>query len=449
MAVDPGAAFVTAALVLLAVFLLLLLLGIPLAVALGLSGALLIGLEGLGLLAVPTNVYAGIAKYPLLAIPMFILAGLIFERSGVALRLVRFISALVGEWRGSLAAVAVLVCALLGGISGSGPADAAAVATVLIPTMWKHGYPKPFSAALIAAAGSMAIVIPPSVAFILYSVLVPSATVPALFAAGLIPGLLASLALLAPAIWLSRRHGFGTALVAAGVGANGIAEANAPLSLWREFREAVWGLLAPVVILGGMRSGLFTPSEAAVVAVAYGLLVGLAIYRTLRWRDVAQLLAEAGEISGVVLMIIGLASVFAWAGSTLGAFDAIARQLATLHAESWVILLLVNGLLLVAGMFLDAVSVYLILLPLLEPLARHLGWDLVWFGVVMTLNLAIGQATPPMAINLMVTARIAGVSIESTIRWVLWPIAALLVALLLVMAFPELSLWLPRHLGYL
>lgn len=441
----PGEALVTAALILVAAFLVLLVLGVPLAVALGLSGALLIGLEGLGLLAFPTNVYAGIAKYPLLAIPMFILAGLIFERSGVALRLVRFVSALLGEWPGSLAVVAVLVCALLGGISGSGPADAAAVAAVLVPIMWQHGYPKAFSAALIACAGAMAIVIPPSVAFIIYSVLVPSASVPALFAAGLIPGLLATLALLVPAIWLSRRHGFGIVSVSDGKAS----ETTTQASLWRNFREAIWGLLAPIVILGGMRAGLFTPSEAAVVAVFYGLVVGMVIYRSLRWRDVWQLLAEAGEISGVVLLIIGLASVFAWAGSTLGAFDAMARSLAELHAESWVILLLVNALLLLAGMFLDAVSIYLILLPLLEPLAQQLGWNLVWFGVVMTLNLAIGQATPPMAINLMVTAKIAGVPIESTIRWVIWPIMALLVALLLVMTFPALTLWLPRQLGYL
>lgn len=436
----------TIALILPVIFLLLLALGVPLAVALGLSGSLLIGLQGLGLLAVPTNVYAGIAKYPLLAIPMFILAGLIFERSGVALRLVNFIGALVGEWRGSLAVVAVLVCALLGGISGSGPADAAAVATVMLPTMWKHGYPKPFSAALIAAAGSMAIVIPPSVGFIIYSVLAPSASVPALFAAGLLPGLLTSLLLMIPAVWLSQRHGFGAAGQCT-LTPDSSGRGRGKL-LWNSFQEAIWGLLAPVVILGGMRTGLFTPTEAAVVAVVYGLLVGLAIYRTLHWRDVWRLLAEAGEISGVVLMIIGLASVFAWAGSTLGAFDTLARGLAGLHTESWIVLLLVNGLLLLAGMFLDAVSIYLILLPLLEPLARQLGWDLVWFGVVMTLNLAIGQATPPMAINLMVTASIAGISMESTIRWVLWFIAAMLIALLLVMFVPELTLWLPHRLGY-
>ncbi|MCB1778081.1 MAG: TRAP transporter large permease [Candidatus Competibacteraceae bacterium] len=431
-----------AGLTLLATFLILLVLGIPLAVALGLAGGLLIGLEGLGLLAIPTNFYAGIAKYPLLAIPMFILAGLIFERSGVALRLVRFIGALIGQWRGSLAVVAVLVCTLMGGISGSGPADAAAVAAVMIPTLWKQGYPKPFSAALIAAAGSMAIVIPPSVAFIIYGILVPSASVPALFAAGLLPGLLAALALTLTAVGLSRRHGFGAPDIAS--------KDSAPrLSLWTHFREAIWGLLAPVVILGGMRAGLFTPSEAAVVAVAYGLVVGLAIYRTLSWREVWRLLAEAGEISGVVLLIIGLASVFAWAGSTVGVFDGMARGLAGLHTEGWVTLLWVNGLLLVAGMFLDAISVYLILLPLLEPLAQQLGWHPVWFGVVMTLNLAIGQATPPMAVSLMVTARIAGVSMESTLRWALWPIVALLATLLLVIFVPELALWLPRQLGYL
>jgi tripartite ATP-independent transporter DctM subunit len=197
--------------VLIGLFLLALFAGMPLATGLGVASIAVLALAGFDQLAVPTNIYAGIAKYPLLAIPMFILAGMIFERSGVAIRLVRFVTAMVGEWTGSLAVVAVLVSMLLGGISGSGPADAAAVAAVMLPSMIARGYPKGFSAGLIAASGSTAIVIPPSVAFIVYSVMVPAATVPALFAAGLFPGMIAALCLLVPAIIISRRHGFGRA----------------------------------------------------------------------------------------------------------------------------------------------------------------------------------------------------------------------------------------------
>ncbi|MCK9261581.1 MAG: TRAP transporter large permease, partial [Azoarcus sp.] len=378
-----------------------------------------------------------IAKYPLLAIPMFILAGMIFERSGVALRLVRFVTAMVGEWTGSLAVVAVLVSMLLGGISGSGPADAAAVAAVMLPSMIKRGYSKGFSAGLIAAAGSTAIVIPPSVAFIVYSVLVPAATVPALFAAGLFPGLIAALCLLIPAVLISRKHGFGRDY-----------KAERPPFL-RSLVDAVWGLLAPVIILGGLRTGIFTPTEAAVVAVAYGVFVGMVIYRSIGVKDLFRLLIEAGELSAVVLMIIGVASVFAWAGNTLGIFDAAAKALVEMHPSEWVMLLSVNLLLLVAGMFLDAVSIFLILLPLLVPIAQAMGWDLVWFGVMMTINLAIGQFTPPMAISLMITSRIAGIGMEETFRWVIWLVLAMAMGLTAMIVFPQLALWLPGQLGYL
>jgi C4-dicarboxylate transporter DctM subunit len=427
---------VISAALLLGLFALLLALGTPVGVALGLSGAAVIAQHGLGAMAVPTSVYTGIAKFPLLAIPLFILAGMIFERAGVAARLVRFVEALVGTWRGSLGLVAILVAMVMGGISGSGPADAAAVATVMLPAMSKAGYPRPFSAAVIAAAGSTAILIPPSVAFIVYSVLVPQASVPALFAGGLIPGILAGLALVVPTIWLSRRHGFGTA-------------DNTPRPpLLASLRDAVWGLLAPIIILGGMRAGVFTPTEAAVAAVAYGLLVGVLFYRSLGWGDVYDLLAEAAEVSAVVMMIVGLASVFAWAGSTIGAFDVIAKGIISAGWEAWAVLVAINLLLLVAGMLLDAVSIYLILLPLLMPLVRTFGWDPVWFGVIMTMNLAIGQFTPPLAVNLMVTTSVAGVTMESTVRWVGWMVAAMLGALALVAAVPELATGLPRSLGY-
>ena len=418
-------------------FLLLLVIGAPLAVALGLAGSLAILDAQLGILSVPTNVYAGIAKYPLLAIPVFILAGLIFERAGVAKQLVTFASSIVGAKNGGLAVVAILVCMVMGGISGSGPADAAAVATVMIPSMHKAGYPKPFSASVIAAAAATGILIPPSVAFIIYSVLVPQASVPALFAAGMVPGILAGLSLLAPTIWLSRKHGFG------------LKDAGPRPPFWRSLRQAIWGLLAPVIILGGLRTGAFTPTEAAVVAVFYGLAVGVFVYRSLTWRELYEVLAEAAEMSAVVLLIIALSSVFAWAGSTMGAFDRVAALAIEGVGSEVLVLLLLNLALLALGMVLDAVSIFLILLPLLTPIMTAFHWDPVWFGVMLTMNLAIGQFTPPMAVNLMVTTRVAGISMESTVRWVLWMVAAMLCALVLVTFVPELALWLPRKLGYL
>lgn len=424
----------TAALI--GIFLVTLVLGVPLAVGLGLAAIAVIAMAGFDQLAVPTNIYAGIAKYPLLAIPMFILAGMIFERSGVALRLVRFVTAMVGEWTGSLAVVAVLVSLLLGGISGSGPADAAAVAAVMIPSMVAKGYPKGFSAGLIAAAGSTAIILPPSVAFIVYSVMVPQATVPALFAAGLFPGILAALTLLVPAVIISRKYGFGS----------GHISARPPLG--KSFIEALWGLFAPVIILGGMRLGIFTPTEAAVVAVAYGVFVGMVIYRTITFKSLFRLLVDAGELSAVLMMIIGVASVFAWAGNTLGIFDAAAKAMVGFTSNEWLLLILINLLLLIGGMFLDAISMFLITLPLLVPVAVAMGWDLVWFGVMMTINLAIGQFTPPMALSLIITSRIAGIGIEQTFRWVIWLVLAMLAALALVVIFPQLALWLPARLGY-
>lgn len=417
-------------------FFVLLALGAPLAIALGITGAAVIYIEGLGIMSVPTNAYSGISKYPLLALPVFVLAGMIFERAGVALRLVRFATALVGNRRGGLALVAIIVCMFLGGISGSGPADAAAVAMVLVPSMFTQGYPKAFSASLIAAAGATAILIPPSIAFIIYSVLVPGASVPALFAAGLVPGVLAGLSLVLPTLWFSRRHGWG--LQGGG---------DRP-AVWRSFKEASWGLLAPVIILGGLRSGAFTPTEAAVVAAMYGFFVGTVVYRTLDWRTIYEILAESAEISAIVMIIIALATVFAHAGSTLGAFDAFAQSLIGLTGNETAMILAIMVILLIAGMLLDAVSIFLVFLPILLPIAKTFDWDLVWFGIVITMNLAIGQFTPPMAVNLMVTTKIAGIGMEATVPWVMWMVAAMLGALLLVIFVPDLALWLPRALGY-
>lgn len=426
---------ITAALFL--TFVLLFVASAPVAVALGLAGCLAIWLADLSLLAAPTNAYTGIAKYPLLAVPMFVLVGTIFDRSGVALRLVNFASAVMGRGAGSLAAVTVIVSMFLGGISGSGPANAAAVGGAMIGALSRAGYPRSFSASVIGAAAATDILIPPSIALIIYSVLVPQASVPALFAAGMIPGILAGIALLVPVFWLSRKHGMG------------LAEKDLPRPpFWKSLREAIWGLLAPVLILGGMRAGWFTPTEAAVMAVFYGLFVGFVIYRSLTLRDVYEMLVEAAEISGVILIVVALAAIFAWAGSTLGVFDRAAQAIVATGGGEYTILFLLVAMLIVIGMFLDGVSTFLILMPLLVPIATRFNWDPVWFGILLTLKIAIGQFTPPMAVNLMVSCRIAGVPMESTLRWIGWFILSMMAVLLLLIAFPDLALWLPRVLGY-
>ncbi len=423
-------------------FIAMMLVGVPIGAALGLAGATAIALangdsQWFGLLAVPQNFYAGLGKYPLLAIPMFVLVGSIFDRSGVALRLVNFAVAIVGRGPGMLPLVAIAVAMFLGGISGSGPACAAAVGGVMIAAMNRAGYPAAFSASVVGAAAATDILIPPSVAFIIYSVLVPGASVPALFAAGMVPGILAGLALIVPAVWLSRKHKMGAL------------EASMPRPpLWSSFREAVWGLAAPVLILGGMRAGWFTPTEAAVVAVFYGLFIGMAVYRTISIRDLFPILRESGELSAVILLVVSLASIFAYSLNTLGIIDPLTRAIVNSGLGEYGILSLLILMLITVGMFLDGISIFLIFVPLLLPIAQFYHWDLVWFGVILTLKVALGQFTPPLAVNLMVSCRIAHVRMEETVRWVVWMLAAMFMVLVAVIAFPELALWLPRKLGY-
>ncbi|MFC3337154.1 TRAP transporter large permease [Paracandidimonas soli] len=424
------------------VFIVLMVIGVPVAIALGVSGTLAIVLSNLdtqwfGLLAVPQNFYAGLAKYPLLAIPMFVLVGSIFDRSGVARRLVDFAIAIVGRGPGMLPLVAIAVAMFLGGISGSGPACAAAVGAVMIGAMRQAGYPSPFSASVVAAGAATDILIPPSIAFIVYSVLVPQASVPALFAAGMVPGILAGIALIIPAVWLSRRHNMGEQ------------ERNLPRPpFWASLRQAVWGLAAPVLILGGMRLGLFTPTEAAVVAVFYGLFVGMCIHRTIKVRDLFLILREAAELSAVIMLVVSLAGIFAWALSTLSIIDPVTNAIVNSGLGEYGVLALLVMLLMTLGMFLDGISIFLIFVPLLIPIAQAYNWDLVWFGVLLTLKVALGQFTPPLAVNLMVACRIAHVPMESTFRWVLWLLCSMFTVLVLVIVFPELALWLPRALGY-
>ena len=417
-------------------FFLLLLCGTPIAIAFGVPSFLVIWAADLGTPVIAPNFFAGIAKFPLLAIPLFVLAGFILERCGISQRIIYFANILVGRRRGGLAIVAIGVCVFFGGVSGSGPADSAAIGAVLIPAMYAQGYSRGYSAALIAAAGSTAIIVPPSIALIIYGA-ITSTSVPALFAAGAIPGFLAGLSLLLPAIWIARKKGYG----------NQQEEDEDDTSLLQAFKEAFWGLLAPVIILGGLYGGIFTPTEAAVVAVFYSLLLGTVIYRTLTFKSIYSILVDASETSAVVMLIVAFAGLFSWAGSTIGILDSLAKALMNVSSNQWVVLLLINLLIFVGGMLIDAISIFYIFLPIFIPIIHHFGWDPVWFGVVMTLNLAIGQFTPPVAVNLYVTTQLADIRLEKTFKAV-WPLVlAMLVALVIVALFPSLSLFIPKFFG--
>jgi len=416
------------------VFLVLLLLGIPVATSLGFTSIFLIWEYNLGIEVIGPNFYASVAKFQLLALPFFILAGLILDRCGISKRLIHLVSLLVGPIPGGLAVVTIIVGVIFAGISGSGPADTAALGVILYPAMVAMGYHKGYTSALIASTGSLAIVIPPSIAFIIYGV-ITATSVPALFAAGIIPGIMTALLLIVPSCYIAQKHGWKGERWGTGK------------EIWKAFKEAIWGLLAPGVILSGIYGGIFTATEAAVVAVFYGLFIGLFVYRSLTLEILYGIFRDAVLSSAVVMFIVAFAGLFSWTGSTLGVMDKTSASLLSLSTNPFIILILVNVILFIAGMLMDAISIYYVFLPILIPIMNHFQWDPIWFGVVMTLNLAIGQITPPVAVNLYVIANIADLPLETISRSVLPFVAIMLVALFVTMLFPSLSLYLPTLFG--
>jgi tripartite ATP-independent transporter DctM subunit len=376
------------------------------------------------------NVYSNVAKFPLLAILFFILAGYVLDRVGVSQKLVDLLSLLIGPIPGGLALVAVGGCVLFGAISGTGPADTAAIGTIMIPAMVRRGYDVSFAAAVVAAAATTDVLIPPSVAFVVYGVITQT-SVPRLFAAGVVPGLLMGLALAVPVYLISKRRGWG-----------GERWGTLP-EIARAVWDAKWGLLAPVVILGGIYTGVFTPTEAAVVGVAYGLFLGLVVLRNVTLRDLYETFREAALASAVVMAVVAFAGLYSWAGATLGVMDRAAKAVAGLTDNPYVLLALLNVLFLFAGMALDAISIFYVFLPILMPVMAKFGWDPVWFGVLMAVNLSIGTLTPPVALNLYVASHIARAPVGQIARAALPLLVSLLVVLLLLTYWPALALWFP------
>jgi tripartite ATP-independent transporter DctM subunit len=408
---------------------------IPIAVALGVAAITTIWVFGIVPLdLVPSIAYATVSKFTILAVPYFIAAGYLMERSGIAARLIRMAGLLVGGLPGGLAYVTIVVSIFLAGISGSGTADTAALGAILIPAMANARYHKEFAAALIACGGSIGIIIPPSIIYVLYGS-ITGASIGTLFIAGIIPGILIGLSLALPS-YLSTRH-----IKSPGWQRGSLSE------LLTATRDASWGLIAPIIILGGIYGGIFTPTEAAGFVVVYALVVGTVIYRDLPLRTLPRFFADSALITSMALVIVIGASLFSWVITRLGVSAEITRAITAWSSNPLVIIFIINGILLIAGMFLDAVSITFIFVPLFLPLLQTFHIDLIWFGILFTVNMAIGQVTPPVGINLYIVTGIAEVRFTGVARAAVPMLIGETVVLVLLILFPELSLWLPNVIG--
>ena len=405
---------------------------VSVAVAFGLTSvAFLLLLTDIPLALIPQQMFAGTDSTVLQAVPFFLLAGALMDKGGISRRLVNLANVLVGWATGGLAMVSVVSSMFFAGISGSAAADSAAVGSVMIPAMVKKGYAKDFSAALIACAGTIGTMIPPSIPMIIYGV-ATGTSIGALFIAGAVPGVLMGLALMAHSYGVSRRRGYA-----------GLPFPNAR-ETWVAFREALLTLLMPIIIVGGILGGFFTPTEAAAVAVFYSLALGGLVYRELEWRDVPAVLISTGLGTGVVMFIIATSTVYGWILARWNIPLQLANAFTGVSDNPWVFLLMVNLLLLLVGTVMETVPSIIIFAPVLLPLVKKLGIDPVFFGVIMVVNLSMGLASPPSGATLFVSTAIAQERLDRVCRAV-WPLFFSMVAILLLITFvPALVMFLPR-----
>ena len=419
------------ALVIFLTFLALMALGVPIGTSLGIAGVITIYYFDLGIAMLGVNFASGIASFPLLAIPFFVLAGVILEKAGLAATIAHFFELLVGKAVGGLAMVAVMTCMFWGALSGSGPATTAAVGLILLTPMVKHGYDKHFAGATIANASDLSIIIPPSIAFIIYGN-ITSVSVSALFVAGIIPGLLTGAGTILVAYLISRKRGY-----------RGLERRGSFREILKAFKDSIWAILAPVIILGGIYAGIFTPTEAAVVAVFYSLFVAVVIYRTLTWRDMIRVLVDASVTSSVIMFIVVFAGIFTWAASVIGVIDMAANFVINISPNAAVMIILINLLLLGLGMILDAISISYLIMPILIPVLAAFKIDPLWYGVVFISALAIGQATPPVGVNLFTAANLVKGDLDAIAKQAVVFVIMDVVVLIILSLFPILSLYLP------
>lgn len=410
-----------------------LLVGVPIAISLGISALVAIYFGStlpLGIIA--QKAFTSLDSFPLLAIPFFMLAGVLMSKGGVSKRLLDMAAAMVGWIVGGLSLVTVVASMFFAAISGSGPATVAAIGGFMIPEMKKKRYDGGFAAAVSASAGSIGVIIPPSIPFVLYGV-IGSVSVGSMFLAGILPGILIGIALMITAYIIAKKRGY-------------TSEQNAIFSFKDVLKatfDAKWALLIPVIILGGIYGGFFSPTEAAVVAVVYSLIVGLYVYKELTWKTVYECFREAVVINATTMIIIGLSVSFAYFMTLEQVPNDISTFLTELSTNPIVILIAINIILLIVGMFIDTISALVILTPILLPIVVAVGIDPIHFGVILVSNLAIGFITPPLGVNLFVASSVGNVKFERIVMAVIPFLLSMIICLIVITFVPSLSLWLP------
>jgi len=421
--------------VLFGVFFLLLFLSVPVAVALGFSTFVTAYFfEGSDILIdLSSNLFQQLDKYALMAIPMFILAGNLLSKGGSAKRIIEFAKAFVGHLPGGLPIAAILASIVFAAVSGSSPATVAAIGSIMFGAITAAGYPKTYAIGTITTAGSLGILIPPSIVMIIYGVTADE-SIGKLFMAGIIPGLLIGFMLMAVTYIGAKKLGF---------------KKTKPTSWkvrWEKFKESFWALMTIVIIIGGIYGGIFTPTEAAAVSAVWALFVSLFIYKDIKIRDLGDVFFESAKTSGMILFIIANASVFAYFLTLENIPDMLTQVVINMHLNKVMFLVAVNIILLIAGNFMEPSSIIMIMVPLLLPIAKTLGVDPIHFGVIITINMELGMLTPPVGLNLFVASGITGEPIKEVVKSVLPWFVVMLIGLILITYIPQISLWLPSKM---
>jgi len=410
-------------------FALFLVIGVPVAIALGMASTIALLHSGkVSSSFIAQGLVTSLDSFPLLAVPFFILAGDLMGRGGLSRRLLTVGNTIFGRYTGGLAIIAIVTCMFFAAISGSGPATVAAIGGIMLPAMLRHGYDSGYSVGVVAAAGSIGIIIPPSIPMIIYGVSA-NVSITQIFLAGVIPGLLIGLSLIAMAYYQSVKAGY-----------KGDDKQYQWADIWFALWDAKWALLVPIIILGGIYGGVFTPTEAAAVGVIYGFVVGFFIHKELKLSDLYQVVAGSALTSATVILIVGTATIFGRVLAIERIPFQITEYIVSLTDNAVLILILINLLLLVVGMFMETIAAIIILTPILLPVVTAVGVDPIHFGIIMIVNLAMGMVTPPVGVNLFVGSRVGGTSLEAAIRGAVPFIISMLLVLGLITYFPWISL---------